>query len=435
MAPNARTIPLPDAAPPAACRFCGSGLTYEACDFGDQPLANHIVPMEAPAEPDPRFPLRVMVCTACLLAQLEKTADPAMMFGEYTYLSSVSAFWREHAARFAGHATARFALTNQSLVMEIGSNDGTTLSEFAARGIPCLGIDPAANVAAEARRRGVPTLTAFFGERTAAALLRDGNRADLLFANNVLGHVPALLDCVRGLALVLAPNGVLSIEVPHVLAMLRGNQFDTVYHEHVFYFSASVLHRILGSAGLAIFDIELLPTHGGSLRIFAQHAATGQHIVTAAPERIMADERDAGLQTPERYRTLADAAARVVRGLRGFLDRARADGATVAAYGAAAKGTMLLNAAGATEADIRFVADANPLKQGNRVSGCRIPIVAPDRIRDARPDFVLVLPWNLADEITRTLGFIAAWGGRFVIPSPELRIIEATSNGKPVIAP
>jgi len=408
---------------PVACRFCGADLTCEACDFGDQPLANNLVPMDAPAAPDPRFPLRVMVCPACLLVQLEQTAEPAAMFADYSYLSSVSAFWRDHAARFAAVAVDRFGLTGESLVIEVGSNDGTLLGQFVACGIPCLGVDPAANVAAEARRRGVPTLTAFFGEQTAAALARDGKRADLLVANNVLAHVPALMDFVRGLALALAPGGVLSIEVPHVLAMLEGAQFDTIYHEHVFYFSASVLRRVLAAAGLAVFDVQTLATHGGSLRLLAQHAGSGRHPATRSLDRVIAAERAAGLERPERYRTLADAAARVVGGLRKFLDRARMDGATVAAYGAAAKGTMLLNAAGAGAADIMFVADANPLKQGHRMPGCRIPIVPPDRLADARPDFLLVLPWNIADEIMQATSFIGAWGGRFVVPSPVLRVI------------
>jgi SAM-dependent methyltransferase len=411
--------------PPVACRFCGADLTCEACDFGDQPLANNLVPMDAPDAPDPRFPLRVMVCAACLLVQLERTADPAVMFGVYSYLSSVSAVWRDHAARFASMAMDRFALTTESLVMEVGSNDGTLLREFVARGIPRLGIDPAANVTAEARQRGVPTLTAFFGEQTAATLVREGKRADLLVANNVLAHAPALMDFVRGLALMLAPDGVLSIEVPHVLAMLRGAQFDTIYHEHVYYFSAFVLRQILEAVRLAVFDVEMLPTHGGSLRLLAQHADSGRHELTPALDSVIATERDTGLLRPESYRVLAEAASRVVGGLRTFLDRARADGATVAAYGAAAKGTMLLNAACASSADIVFVADANELKQGHRMPGCRIPIVPPDRLHAARPDFLLVLPWNIAGEIIEATRFIGAWGGRFVVPSPALHVIAA----------
>lgn len=411
--------------PPAACRCCGALLTIEACDLGAQPLANALVPMDAPDAPDPRFPLRVMVCATCLLVQLEQTADPAAMFADYRYLSAVSAVWRDHAARFTAMALERFALRPDSLVIEVGSNDGTLLAEFVARGIPCLGIDPAANLAAEARRRGVPTLTAFFGAQTAATLVRDGKRADLLLANNVLAHVPALADFVRSLALALAPGGVLSIEVPHVLAMLRGEQFDTIYHEHVFYFSARVLRQILAAAGLVVFDAQTLPTHGGSLRLLAQHAKGGRHQATDALEQVIAAEHDAGLEQPERYRAFADAAARVAGGLRRFLDQARADGATVAAYGAAAKGTMLLNAAGAGPTDILFVADANPLKQGHRVPGCRIPVVAPQRLREAQPDFLLVLPWNIAEEIIQATRDIGAWGGRFVVPSPVLRVIAA----------
>jgi SAM-dependent methyltransferase len=410
---------------PLACRFCGTDVTFEACSLGDQPLANNLVPMAAPAEPDPRFPLRVMVCSNCLLVQLERTAPPATMFGEYSYLSGISASWRNHTSRFATMAAKRFALTADSLAIEVGSNDGTLLRELQAHGIRCLGIDPAANVAEAARRDGVPTLTAYFGEQTAAALLRDGKRADLLVANNVLAHAPALTDFVRALALVLAPRGVLSIEVPHVLAMLRDAEFDTIYHEHVFYFSALVLRRILSSVGLAIFDVETLQTHGGSLRLFVQHADTGRQMPTGALDEAIAAELAASLDQPNRYRMLAEGAARIIGGMQKFLGQVRHDGASVAAYGAAAKGTMLLNAAGVGPSDIAFIADANPLKQGHRVPGCRIPIMPPDHIRAARPEFLLILPWNIADEIMRATSYIGDWGGRFVIPSPALRVLPA----------
>lgn len=405
------------------CRFCGATLTRKVCDFGNQPLANHFLPIDAAQAPDPRFPLRVMVCTACYLVQLERTPDPAMLFGSYAYRSSVSVSWLQHAAHFADMAVRRFSLDANSLVMEVGSNDGYLLHEFLGRGIPCLGVEPAANIAAEARGRGVPTHEAFFGERVAAELARGGRRADLLVANNVLAHVPTLVDFVRGLAVALAPKGVLSIEVPHILAMLRNEQFDTIYHEHVCYFSAIVLQRILAAEGLSVFDAESLPTHGGSLRLLAQHAATGPHPITPMLDTIIMEERMSGLCRPDSYAVLADAARRVVGGLRQFLDRARADGMTVAAYGAAAKGTMLLNAAHADPSDIQFVADANTLKQGHRMPGCGIPVVSPDRLHDSRPDFLLILPWNIKDEIMEATRFISEWGGRFVIPSPELRIV------------
>jgi hypothetical protein len=268
-------------------------------------------------------------------------------------------------------------------------------------------------------------LTAFFGEQIATDLKRNGRQASLLVANNVLAHGPVLMDFVRGLAIALAPDGVLSIEVPHVLAMLRDDEFDTIYHEHVFYFSAFVLHNILSAVGLAVFNVESLSTHGGSLRVLAQHAVGGRQSMTCALDEVIAAERNAGLMRPERYRTLDDAAARVSGGLRAFLDRARTDGAVVAGYGAAAKGTMLLNAVGAGPADIAFVADANPLKQGHRMPGCRIPIVPPDRLRTERPDFLAILPWNIAAEIMDATRFIGEWGGRFVVASPALRVIEA----------
>lgn len=397
----------------------------EACDLGAQPLANQLVAADTPDTQDARFPLRVMVCTNCLLVQLEDTVDPSRMFETYPYLSSVSATWRSHVADFAAMAADRFALTSDSLVIEVGSNDGTLLRPFLARGISCLGIEPAANIAVTARQHGVPTQTAFFSAATAAELVREGKCADLLVANNVLAHVPALTDFVRGLALILAPLGVLSIEVPHVLAMLRGDQFDTIYHEHVCYFSALVLQRVLAAGGIDVFDVAILPTHGGSLRLLAQHTTSGKYRSTGALDRVLAAERAEHLDRPERYATLAQAAARVSGDLRAFLARTRTEGARVAAYGAAAKGTMLLNAAQVTRDDVAFVVDANPLKQGHLLPGSRIPIAPLDRLRAERPDFLLILPWNIAEEVMAATRFIATWGGRFVLPSPTLRVIAA----------
>ena len=322
-----------------------------------------------------------------------------------------------------GHGSRSFWSGTRSLVIEIGSHDGTLLQGFLHRGIQCLGIDPAANIATAARDSGVPTLTAFFGTDVATDLAAQGQQADLLVANNVLAHAPALTDFVQGLATLLAPGGVLSIEVPHVLTMLRDGQFDTIYHEHVFYFAAHTLQRVLQSVGLAIFDVQTLPTHGGSLRILAQHADTGRYPPTAALADILLAEENAGLTDPSRYTSLADAATRVTAELRGFLSKAQVEGACVAAYGAAAKGTMLLNCAAIGAGQIACIADASPLKQGHRIPGCRLPIVAPDDLRRLRPDFLLILPWNIADEIMAATAFIGEWGGRFVIPSPTLRIV------------
>ncbi len=358
------------------------------------------------------------------MVQLETVPDPALLFGEYSYLSSVSSAWLAHAARFAAIATSRFGLDAKSLVMEVGSNDGATLRPFLAHGIACIGVDPAANVAQAARRAGVPTRTAFFGDAVAASLVAEGLRADLLIANNVLGHVPDPRGFVNGLSHILARDGVLSIEVPHVLSLLREGQFDTIYHEHVSYFSVLSLDRLLTGAGLTIFDVETLPTHGGSLRLFVQHSDGGRHDVTQARGALIAAERDDGLDRPERYATIGRDAARVTADLRRFLDGESAQGRVVAAYGAAAKGTMLLNAAGAGARDIAFVADANGLKQGRLMPGCRIPIAPPEHVRAARPDRLLILPWNIADEIMAAMRFIGAWGGRFAIPLPALRVVD-----------
>jgi SAM-dependent methyltransferase len=404
------------------CRHCGAGLTFEACDFGALPLPNRLLRTDADAQSEPRFPVRVMVCESCLLVQLDRTVDPEDLFGEYTYLSSVSSGWLDHAARFAAMATERFGLGAGSLVIEAGSNDGYLLRAFLAAGIPCLGIEPAANIAEAARRDGLPTMTAFFGTELAVGLAR---KADLLVANNVLAHAPELRDFVRGMAIALAPQGVISVEVPHVQAMLQGGQFDTVYHEHVFYFSALALERVITAAGLAIFDMEQLPTHGGSLRVYAQHAATGRRKRAAAVDRIMTLEQRDRLDQPCRYRTLNDGADRVIGGLRRFLHQARAEGKVVAGYGAAAKGAMLLNAAGITADQLVVVADASTLKQGHLMPGCHIPVVPPSHLRTLRPDYLLILPWNIAPEVMQATSFIADWGGRFVTPSPTLRVVPA----------
>lgn len=404
------------------CRYCGSSLTFEACDFGALPLPNRLLRPDGDTQSEPRFPVRVMVCETCLLVQLDRTVDPRELFGEYTYQSSVSTGWLDHAARFAAMAKARFGLGGASLVIEAGSNDGYLLKAFLASGVPCLGIEPAANIAEAARQAGLPTMTAFFGAEMAAELTR---KADLLVANNVLAHAPALNDFVRGMATALAPLGVISVEVPHLQAMLHGGQFDTVYHEHVFYFSALALTRVFAAAGLTIFDVEQLPTHGGSLRVYAQHEATGRQPRSAALDRIVAAEIADHLDQPRRYRVLNDGARRVIGDLRRFLDQALADGKTVAGYGAAAKGAMLLNAAGVTADQILVVADASALKQGHLMPGCHIPVVPPSHLRTLRPDYLVILPWNIAPEIMEATRFIAEWGGQFVTPSPTLQVMPA----------
>ena len=408
------------------CRFCGATLSRSLVDLGDQPLANAYLSAEALDRPEPRYPLHARVCGSCHLVQVGAVVPPEAIFSTYAYFSSVTASWVEHARRYAEAMRARLGLGPGSRVVEVASNDGYLLRHFVAMGIPCLGVEPAVNVAAEAIARGVPTEIAFFGLKTALRLRDRDGPADLIVANNVLAHVPDLNDFAAGLAALLAPDGTLTIEVPHLLNLLRGLQFDTIYHEHFCYFSLTTAERVLAAQGLCVFDVEELATHGGSLRLFVAHAASGR-----APgpglAAVRAKEAEAGLDSDRAYAGFASACAAVRAGLLDFLDRMRAEGRRVAAYGAAAKGNTLLNYCGITAADqrIAFVADPAPAKQGRFLPGSHILVVAPERIFEVRPDIVLILPWNIRREIAADLSGIAAWGGRFAVAVPRLEVFAA----------
>lgn len=406
-----------------SCRFCGTPLSLSLVDLGDQPLANAYLRAEALAKPEPRHPLHARVCQACRLVQVGAAVPPEEIFSDYAYFSSMAASWVAHAERYARTMTSRLGLGPRSRVVEVASNDGYLLRHFVALGIPCLGIEPAANVAAEARARGVPTEVAFFGRETAARIRARDGAADLITANNVFAHVPDLNDFAAGFTALLAPAGTLTIEVPHLLNLLRELQFDTIYHEHYCYFSLAAAERVLAAQGLAVFDVAELPTHGGSLRLFVAHAAAGR-----APgpglAAVRAKEAEAGLDTDAPYAGFTAACEGVRDGLRAFLDAMRAEGRRVAAYGAAAKGNTLLNYCGITAGDgrIAFVVDRAPSKQGRYLPGSHIPILAPDAIFSERPDIVLLLPWNLRREIAADLAGIAAWGGRFAVAIPRLEV-------------
>lgn len=408
------------------CRFCGAPLSLSLVDLGDQPLANAYLTAEALGRPEPRYPLHARVCRACRLVQVGSVVPAEAIFSDYAYFSSVSASWVAHARRYATAMRDRLGLGPRSRVVEIASNDGYLLQHFVAMGIPCLGIEPAANVAAEAIARGVPTEVAFFGRDTARRVRDRDGPADLIVANNVFAHVPDLNDFAAGLAALLAPRGTLTIEVPHLLNLLRELQFDTIYHEHFCYFSLAAAERVLRAQGLAVFDVEELPTHGGSLRLFVAHAqerrAPGPGLAAVRKK-----EAEAGLETDAAYAGFAQACARVREGLIDVLDRMRAEGRRVAAYGAAAKGNTLLNYCGihVTDGRIAFVADRAPSKQGRFLPGSHIPIVPPARIFEDRPDIVLILPWNLRREIAADLAGIAAWGGRFAVAVPRLEVFDA----------
>ena len=362
------------------------------------------------------------MCGACFLVQIDAAVPPEEIFSDYAYFSSYSESWVAHARRFCAAARDRFGLRPESLVVEVASNDGYLLRHFVATGVPVLGIEPAANVARVAEAAGVPTLTRFFGLELAHELAAAGRSADLLVGNNVLAHVPDLNDFVAGLAALVKPAGVISIEAPHLLRLIEGVQFDTIYHEHFSYFSLLAVEHVFARHGLRIFDVETLETHGGSLRILACREAADR-AEEPALARVRAQENAAGLDRLDVYAGFGARVAEAQASLIAFLERARREGRTVAAYGAAAKGNTLLNACGVGRDDIAGVADVSPHKQGRYMPGSRLPIHAPDWLRETRPDYVLILPWNLKDEIVERMACVREWGGRFVVPIPRTEVL------------
>jgi len=405
------------------CRFCGTPLTQSFVDLGAMPFANSYLTSEQLQLPEPHYPLHARVCGDCRLVQVEAMAAPAELFGHYAYFSSFSSTWVEHARRFAEMARTRWSLGTASRVVEVASNDGYLLKHFVATGVPVLGVEPAANVAETAIKSGIPTDVSFFGRATADRLWREGHAADLIVGNNVLAHVPDINDFVAGLAILLKAEGVVSLEFPHLLRLIENVQFDTIYHEHFSYLSLLASERILGAHGLRIFDIEELPTHGGSLRLMACHAGAG-HAEGAALAKVRADEAAARLERDEGYAGFEPRVRAVREGLLAFLGDARGRGQTVAAYGAAAKGNTLLNYCGVDAKLIDYVVDRSPHKQGLFMPGSHLPILAPDRLAQTRPDFVLILPWNLQDEIVNDMADIRDWGGRFVVAVPRLTVFD-----------
>ncbi len=406
-----------------ACRFCGTGLSHTFVDLGSTPLANAYLKESDLTAVEPRYPLHARVCGECFLVQVQSVVPPEEIFGDYAYFSSYAASWVDHARRFAEASIEHFGLDAGSRVVEVASNDGYLLRHFVAKEIPVLGIEPAANVAAAAEQAGVPTEVRFFGRETARDLLARDLAADLLVGNNVLAHVPDLNDFVAGLALLLKPQGVLSMEFPHLLRLIEEVQFDTIYHEHFSYFSFLAVERIFTSHGLSVFEVERLPTHGGSLRVFARRADGAPRAVSATVSMLRLEEQAAGLDHLRGYTGFAEKVAAVKSGLLDFLRGAKAEGKTVAAYGAAAKGNTLLNTCGVDCDLIHYVVDRNPHKQGHYLPGSRLPIHAPERIFETKPDYVLILPWNLRAEIVKSMGGIRDWGGRFVVPIPKVEVL------------
>ncbi|TRO37702.1 methyltransferase domain-containing protein [Pseudomonas sp. ALS1131] len=405
------------------CRGCGSPLHLSLIDLGTAPPSNAYLSADQLNQAEQWVPLRVLVCDSCWLVQTEDYRPAESLFdADYAYFSSYSSSWLAHAERYVAQMVERFDLCAQSRVVEVAANDGYLLQYVARRDIPCLGIEPTASTARAAREKGLEIREVFFGETSARALVEEGWSADLMAANNVLAHVPAINDFLKGFAALLKPTGVATFEFPHLLRLMAEHQFDTLYHEHYSYLSLTAVQHLCVRNGLAIFDAEELPTHGGSLRVFVQRADSAR-VVTPTVGALLANEKAAGVETPTYYASLAPAAERIKHELLRFLLQAKAQGKKVAAYGAAAKGNTLLNFAGVRSDLLAWVADANPHKQGKFLPGSRIPIVEPAKIAVERPDYLLVLPWNLLTEVTEQQAQLAGWGGRFVVAVPELRVL------------
>jgi SAM-dependent methyltransferase len=405
-----------------ACRACGGTLSATMADLGLQPPSNAFLASMAEVRHEKRYPLRAKVCDVCRLVQVDYDVAPEELFGNYVYFSSYSDEWLAHAKRYAEMARERFALGADSLVVELASNDGYLLKNFLEMGIPVLGIDPSDTVARAAEKIGVPTLVEFFGDSLAGKLASEGRRADLIIGNNVLAHVPRLNDFVAGIATLLNPAGTVTIEFPHLLKLIEQVEFDTIYHEHFSYLSLYSIERVFARHGLRIYEAEELPTHGGSLRIFAAHAARAGLEDAARLKGLRTREAAAGLAELATYERFAERVEVCRKSVLEFLARAKREGKTVAAYGAAAKGNTLLNFCNVSAEDIPMVADRNPHKQSKFLPGTHIPVVAPEELMRARPDYVLILPWNLQGEIRRQLAAISDWGGRFVVPVPVATI-------------
>jgi C-methyltransferase C-terminal domain/Putative zinc binding domain/Methyltransferase domain len=406
------------------CRLCGLPVKHSFCDLGMSPMANSYLTEDQLDQAEAFFPLHAYVCSNCMLVQLGEFKVPDSIFTEYLYFSSYSKSWLDHARAYVQDAIARFSLDSSKQVIEIASNDGYLLQNFVSAGIPALGIEPAANVASVALQRGIATEVAFFNTELARKFAADGTQADLLIGNNVLAHVPDLNDFVNGMRIVLSSEGVITMEFPHLLQLIEQNQFDTIYHEHFSYFSLLTVTQAFGNNGLRIFDVEQIATHGGSLRIYACHAGFGGHETSQRVPALEKTERAAGLDRLAGYLAYAEHVQRVKRMLLHFLIDTRDRGLRTAAYGAPAKGNTLLNYCGIRDDLIDYTVDLSPHKQGHFLPGTHLPIYSPSHIRETRPDYLLILPWNLKDEIMRSISYIREWGGRFVVPIPELSILD-----------
>ena len=405
------------------CRFCGEPLTDIFVDLGMSPLCESYIEDHTLNSVERFYPLRVFVCKKCFLVQLGKYVSAEDIFSDYAYFSSYSDSWLAHVEAYCDMAIRRFSLNAGSRVVELASNDGYLLQYFVKRGIPVLGVEPAANIAKVAVAKGIPTEVRFFGERVARELVQHHGKADLLLGNNVLAHVPDLNDFVKGMKIMLAEHGVITMEFPHLLKLVDENQFDTIYHEHFSYFSFTTVSKVFEHHGLTLFDVEHLKTHGGSLRIYAKHAGSNGQAVSSNVHDLLDAENAVGIQDLNYYHAFGMQVERTKRSLLSLLIYLKGEGKSIAGYGAPGKGNTLLNYCGIRTDFLDFTVDRNTFKQGKYTPGTHIPIFQPDKIKEAQPDYVLILPWNLKKEIMDQLAFIRSWGGQFIIPIPEAEIL------------
>jgi len=405
------------------CRFCNTELRHIFVDLGMSPPCESYLRIDQLNQMEPFYPLNVYVCANCFLVQLPEYVNPEEIFSDYAYFSSYSDTWLRHSETYTEMIIERLQLQERSHVIEVASNDGYLLQYFVARGVPVLGIEPAANVAEEALKRGVPTLVKFFGRQTARELAAEGKHADLLLGNNVLAQVSDLNDFVAGMKILLKPQGVITIEFPHLMRLMEENQLDTIYHEHFSYFSFITAEKIFAAHGLILFDVEELATHGGSLRIYARHAEDPSHPVSQRVTALRTREEAAGFTCLAHYFPFAEKAKETKRKLLEFLIHAKRESKSIAGYGAPGKGNTLLNYCGIRSDFLDYTVDRSPYKQGKFLPGTHIPIFHPDYIKQTCPDYVLILPWNVKEEIMEQMAFIREWGGQFVVPIPEVRVL------------
>jgi len=404
------------------CRFCSSALKHSFVDLGMSPLANSYVARENLQKMEPFYPLHAFICDQCFLVQLQEFESPQSIFSDYAYFSSYSQSWLEHASNYVDMMVERFGFDTNSQIVEVASNDGYLLQYFKKKNIPVLGIEPAANVAKVAIAAGIPSITEFFGEKTATDLAASGKRADLLLGNNVLAHVPDLNDFVKGLKILLKETGVITLEFPHLQRLIEQTQFDTIYHEHFSYFSCITIQKVFSAHGLALFDVDELGTHGGSLRVYARHEEDNSKPVSSNVSELIDRETALGYADIEFYLSFESAVIATKQNLLTFLIQAKREDKNIVGYGAAAKGNTLLNYCGVRTDFIDYVVDRSPHKQGHSLPGTHIPIYSPDRIKETKPDYLLILPWNLKQEVMQQMHYVREWGCRFVTFIPDVDI-------------